>query len=114
MANHVSAEKRAAQNVKRAARNSADKNKIRTFVKKVEVALLAGDYAAAEAALKAAQPVLQKGAAKGIIEKKAASRKVSRLSARIKTSKTAPAKEVVAAKPKPAKKPAAKATAKAK
>lgn len=106
MANHVSAKKRAQQNVKRAAVNSAGRNKIRTYVKKVELALIAGDYAAAEAALKEARPILQKGAAKGIVEKKAASRKISRLSARIKSTKTAPAKEAAAAKP--AKKTAAK------
>lgn len=97
MANHVSAKKRAQQNVKRAKINSAGRNKIRTFVKKVEEAIASGDAKAAEAALKEAQPVLQKGVAKGIIEKKAASRKISRLSARIKSSK-APKAEAAKAK----------------
>lgn len=110
MANHVSAKKRAAQNVKRAKVNSAGRSKIRTFVKKVELALIAGDFEAAQAALKEAQPILQKGAAKGIVEKKAVARKISRLSARIKTSKSAPAKEATAAKP--AKKTATKAAPK--
>jgi small subunit ribosomal protein S20 len=89
MANHVSAKKRAQQNVKRAKINSAGRNRIRTYVKKVELAIASGDTAAAEAALKEAQPVLQKGISKGIIEKKAAARKISRLSARIKSTKTA-------------------------
>lgn len=87
MANHVSAKKRAQQSAKQAKINSAGKNRIRTYVKKVEEAIAAGDTKAAEAALQAAQPVLQKGIGKGIIEKKAAARKISRLSARIKASK---------------------------
>ncbi len=89
MANHVSAKKRAQQNVKRAKINSAGRNRIRTYVKKVELAIASGDTAAAEAALKEAQPILQKGISKGIIEKKAAARKISRLSARINSTNTA-------------------------
>jgi small subunit ribosomal protein S20 len=93
MANHVSAKKRAQQNVKQAKINSAGRNRIRTFVKKVEEAIAAGDSQAAEAALREAQPVLQRGISKGIIEKKAAARKISRLSSRIKSVKTAPKKD---------------------
>ncbi len=89
MANHVSAKKRAQQNVKRAKINSAARNRMRTYVKKVELALAAGDTDAAAAALKEAQPILQKGISKGIIEKKAVARKMSRLTARIKSTKTA-------------------------
>ncbi len=92
MANHASAKKRAHQNAKQAKINSAGKNRIRTYVKKVEEAIASGDTKAAEAALQAAQPILQKGIGKGIIEKKAAARKISRLSARIKATKGAPAK----------------------
>lgn len=87
MANHVSAKKRAKQNIKRAKINSANRNRLRTFVKKVEAALASGNAAEAQAALQACQPELQKGVAKGIIEKKAASRKMSRLSARVKAAK---------------------------
>lgn len=87
MANHVSAKKRAKQNVKKAKINSANRNRMRSFVKKVEAALLAGDASAAEAAFKVAQPELQKGISKGIIHKNTAARKLSRLSARIKTAK---------------------------
>ena len=93
MANHVSAKKRAQQNVKQAKINSAGRNRIRTFVKKVEEAIAAGDSKTAEAALREAQSVLQRGIAKGIIEKKAAARKISRLSSRIKSTKTAPKKD---------------------
>ncbi|HOO52602.1 MAG TPA: 30S ribosomal protein S20 [Alphaproteobacteria bacterium] len=88
MANHVSAKKRTRQNAKRAIINSANRNRIRTFVKKVELALSAGDAAAAEEAFKAVQPELQKGVTKGVIHKKTASRKLSRLSARIKAAKS--------------------------
>ncbi len=88
MANHVSAKKRTRQNAKRAKVNSANRNRIRTFVKKVELALIGGDVAAAEAAFLACQPELQKGVSKGIIHKGTASRKLSRLSARIKAAKS--------------------------
>jgi small subunit ribosomal protein S20 len=53
-------------------------------VKKVEEAITSGDKAAAEAALRAAQPELQRGAQKGIVHKNAAARRVSRLSKRVK------------------------------
>lgn len=88
MANHVSAKKRTRQNAKRAKVNSANRNRIRTFVKKVELALTSGDVAAAEAAFLVCQPELQKGVSKGIIHKGTASRKLSRLSARIKAAKS--------------------------
>ena len=88
MANHVSAKKRTRQNAKRAKINSANRSRIRTFVKKVELALTAGDAAAAEAALLACQPELQKSVTKGILPKKTASRKLSRLSARVKAAKS--------------------------
>jgi len=88
MANHVSAKKRAKQNEKKAKINSANKSRMRGFVKKVENALLAGDTTAAEAAFKVCQPEVQKGISKGLIHKNTAARKLSRLSARIKTAKT--------------------------
>jgi small subunit ribosomal protein S20 len=87
MANHVSAKKRAKQNEKKAKINSANKNRMRTFVKKVELALTAGDVAAAELAFKACQPEVQKGIAKGLLHKNTGARKLSRLSARIKAAK---------------------------
>ena len=87
MANHVSAKKRAKQNVKKAKINSANRNRMRTYVKKVELALAAGDAAGAQAALLACQPELQKGVAKGLLHKNAAARKMSRLSARVKAAK---------------------------
>ncbi len=87
MANHASAKKRARQTPKRAKVNSARRNRIKTFVKKVEQALASGNVKEAEEALKAAQPELQRGVAKGVLNKKTVSRKISRLSARLKASK---------------------------
>ena len=84
MANTASARKRIRQNVKRTLRNTARKSRMRTFVKKVEVACASGDKDAAAAALRAAQPEMQRAAGKGVIHKNTVSRKLSRLSARVK------------------------------
>lgn len=89
MANHESAKKRIRRNARRADINTARRSRIRTFVKKVEAAIAAGDAAAADAAFKAAQPELQRGAAKSILHKNTVARKLSRLSARIKALKAA-------------------------
>lgn len=84
MANHASAKKRIKRNANRAAINTMRDSRIKTFLKKVMAALDAGDATAAQAALQAAQPELDRGAAKGIMHKKTASRKLSRLTARLK------------------------------
>lgn len=86
MANTKSAKKAARQAVKRTVVNKNRKSRMRTFVKKVEDALAKGDAAAASAALKAAEPVIMRTAQKGLVHKNAASRKVSRLAARVKTA----------------------------
>lgn len=86
---NASAKKRVRRNEKRAAINGIARSALRTFVKKVELALAAGDVKAAEEALKTVQPKLARSASRGLIEKNAASRKMSRLSARIKTLKKA-------------------------
>lgn len=85
MAHHKSAKKRIRQTVKRTAINRARTSRIRTFVKKVELALAAGDQDAAKAALQAAEPELMKGVHAGVLHKNTASRKVSRLAARLKS-----------------------------
>lgn len=108
MANHASAKKRARQTPKRAKINSDRRSRIKTFVKKIEQALLAGNYEEAAAAFKKAQPELQRGVAKGVVNKKTASRKLSRLSARIKAVKNPSAEKKVAEKKPAAKKPKAK------
>jgi len=84
MANTASARKRNRQNQRRTERNQARKSRMRTFVKKVETAIASGDKAAAGEALRAAQPEMQRAAGKGVIHNNTISRKISRLSARIK------------------------------
>ena len=88
MANTASAQKRIRQNVKRTARNAARKSRMRTFVKKLEVAIAGGDKAAATAALQAAQPEMQRAASKGVIHANTVARKLSRLSAKVKALST--------------------------
>jgi len=84
MAHHQSAKKRIRQTERRTDVNINRVGRIRTFVKKVELALLAGNAAEAAAALKLAEPELMSGVSKGVVHKNTASRKVSRLSARVK------------------------------
>ena len=85
MANTASARKRIRQNLVRAERNQARKSRMRTFIKKVEMAIAGGDKAAAAAALQAAQPEMQRAADKGVIHDNTVARKISRLAARIKS-----------------------------
>lgn len=84
MAQHKSAEKRARQTKKRTAVNRARRSKVRTAVKKLETAIATGDKAAAAALLKETQPALDKGVSKNVVAKRTASRKLSRLNARVK------------------------------
>jgi small subunit ribosomal protein S20 len=85
MANHKSAEKRARQTERRTVVNAARRSRVRGSIKKVEEAIKTGDKKAAMAALKAAQPEIQRGATARVrVAKNAASRRVSRLNARIK------------------------------
>ena len=84
MANSPQAKKRARQADRRAAVNKARRSRIRTYLRKVEEAIASGDKDAAVAALRAAQPELMRGVAKGIFHQNTASRKVSRLNARVK------------------------------
>lgn len=83
MANTPQAKKRIRRNERRAEINGARVGRIRTFVKKVEAALTAGDKAAAAEALAAAQPEIARGVAKGVLHKNTAARKFSRLTKRL-------------------------------
>jgi small subunit ribosomal protein S20 len=85
MANTKSAKKAARQAEKRTLINKARRSRMRTFVRKVEEAIASGDKKAADLALREAQPEIMRSALKGIIHKNTASRKISRLSARIKS-----------------------------
>jgi small subunit ribosomal protein S20 len=84
MANTKSATKAARQTVRRTAINKSRTSQMKSYVRKVEEAIASGNKDAAQAALAAAQPVLMRSAQKDIIHKNAASRKVSRLTARLK------------------------------
>ena len=83
MANTPQAKKRIRRNDRRAEINGARVSRIRTFVKKVEAALVAGDKSAASAALAAAQPEMYRGVAKGVLHKNTVARKFSRLTKRL-------------------------------
>lgn len=83
MANTPQAKKRIRRNANRAEINGGRMSRIRSFVKKVETAIGEGDKAAAEGALKSAQPELARGVARGVLHKNTASRKMSRLSKRV-------------------------------
>ncbi|MCY3996189.1 MAG: 30S ribosomal protein S20 [Rhodobacter sp.] len=84
MANSPQAKKRARQNLRRLAINKARRSRIRTFLRKVEEAIASGDREKAAAALRNAQPELMRGVTKGIMHRNTASRKISRLNARVK------------------------------
>ena len=79
MANTPQAKKRIRRNARRTEVNGARMGRIRTFVKRVEAALAAGDKSAAATALQAAQPEMAKGVAKGVLHRNTASRKFARL-----------------------------------
>ncbi|MBS1101956.1 30S ribosomal protein S20 [Gluconobacter sp. Dm-62] len=89
MANTASARKRIRQNERRRERNVARMSRMRTFIKKIELAIQSGDKSAAAEAFKVAQPEMQRAAGKGVIAKNTVSRKLSRLSARVKALATA-------------------------
>jgi small subunit ribosomal protein S20 len=79
MANTPQAKKRIRRNERRNVINGNRVSRIRTFVKKVELAIASGDKSAAADALKAAQPEMQRGVSKGVLHKNTVARKFSRL-----------------------------------
>lgn len=83
MANHQSELKRAKQNAKRNLRNKSQKTAVKTLTKKLETLVAEGPAEDAKKTLLAAQKLLDKTAAKGVIRKKTASRKISRLTKRV-------------------------------
>ncbi|MFN7054355.1 30S ribosomal protein S20 [Hyphomonas sp.] len=84
MANTRSAKKMVRKIERRTEVNKSRRSRVRTFVRKVEEAIASGDKSAAQEALKVAQPEIMRAVTKGVAHKNTASRKVSRLSARIK------------------------------
>lgn len=84
MANTAQSKKRARQSEARFDVNKARRSRIRTFLRKVEEAIASGNLDAAKAALAAAEPELARGVTKGVLHKNTVSRKISRLSGRVK------------------------------
>ncbi len=84
MANTMSAQKAVRKIERRTAVNKARRSEMRTFVRKVEAALAAADAEGAASALKIAEPLVARAAQKGIMHKNTASRKISRLTKRVK------------------------------
>ncbi len=107
MANIKSAKKRARQSEKHRQHNASLRSMVRTYIKKVVAAVAAGDKKLADESYKAAQPVIDRMASKGLIHKNKAARHKSRLVASIK--KLALGGDAVAAKAKTTRVKAAKA-----
>ena len=87
MANHKSSKKRILRNNKRNEINSNRISRSRTYIKKVETEIISENKDKANEAFKLAMPEIQRGVSKGLIHKNTASRKLSRLSNKIKTIK---------------------------
>ncbi len=87
MANTKSAKKATRVSARRATVNKNRVSRVRSSLRKVEEAISAGDQAAAVVAMKQAEPELMRGAQKGVLHKNTASRKVSRLTSRIRALK---------------------------
>ena len=87
MANTKSAKKATRVSARRATINKNRVSRVRSSLRKVEEAISAGDQAAAVVAMKQAEPELMRGAQKGVLHKNTASRKVSRLTSRIRALK---------------------------
>ncbi len=87
MAIHKSAKKRIRRTARVTTRKRARTSEMRTYIRKVDEAIKAGDVTAAEAALKVAQTKMQRSADKNVLRKKTAARKISRLSKQIKKLK---------------------------
>jgi len=84
MANTSSAKKAVRKIERRTAVNRARRSQMRTYVRKVEEAIASGDATAATAALSDAEPLMMRASQKGILHKNTASRKISRLTTRVK------------------------------
>ncbi len=85
MANTSSAKKRVRRDARRTEINRSRRSRIRTFVKRVETAIEGNDKEAAQTAFAAAEPEIMRGVTRGVLHRNTASRKVSRLAARIKS-----------------------------
>ncbi|NNU17639.1 30S ribosomal protein S20 [Parvularcula sp. ZS-1/3] len=84
MANTTSAQKMVRKIERRTAVNKSRRSRVRTYIKKLDTAVEAGDQSAAQAALRTAESEIMRAVSKGVMHKNTASRKVSRLSKRVK------------------------------
>jgi small subunit ribosomal protein S20 len=84
MAHHKSAKKRIRRTETRTAVNGARRSRVRTYIRKVEEAIASGDQASAREALRQAQPEMARAVSRGAFKANTISRKISRLSARVK------------------------------
>ena len=84
MANHKSAKTRIVRNNKRSLINGARRSRVRTFVKKVDALIAAGNKNEATSALRIAESEMMRAAQKGVFHKNTASRTISRLAQKIK------------------------------
>ena len=85
MANTISAKKRVRQTIRRTEQNRERRSRLRNAIKKVEEAVLSSNKELAQIAFKKAEPEIMRGVTKGVLPKNTASRRISRLSALIKT-----------------------------
>ncbi|MFO1060195.1 MAG: 30S ribosomal protein S20 [Dongiaceae bacterium] len=85
MAHHKSAKKRIRQTETRTERNRARVSRVRTFIKKVEQAIASGNRDVAQQALVEAQPEIHRGVSRGVLHRNTAARKISRLTARVRS-----------------------------
>jgi len=85
MANTQQSKKRVRRNLRREEINRSRRSRIRTFVKKVETAVDAGDSDAAQSAFRQAEPEVMRGAAKGVLHRNTAARTVARLAKRVRS-----------------------------
>ena len=83
MANTKSAKKMVRKIERRTERNRDQRSRMRTFIRRVEEAVVAGDKGEAVEALRIAQPAIARAGQKGLMHKRTASRKVSRLAKRV-------------------------------
>ena len=84
MANTKSAKKMVRKIAARTEINKARRSRMRTFIRRVETALKAGSAEEAQTAFRQAEPEIMRAAQKGVIHKNTASRKISRLAARVR------------------------------
>ncbi len=84
MANTQAAKRAVREIARRTEINKSRRSRVRTFIRRVNDAVAAGDAEAAREELRKAQPEIMRGAQKGVMHKNVASRTISRLSARVR------------------------------